>query len=233
VYGKLVPTPMPKCVTKVNAKDFRQIGTKLRDKVRRSEMKFEDKTEESVRIRTRDRQSRLEAMVQVGSDRNDVAIILTHPWGRLGGDMDFPIVKHLARFFGGLGFTVCRFNFRGVGGSTGSATFSARGEEEDLHSVIDYVTGKSKLHVSGPKIACKSVVLIGYSYGSIIAGSLAGRREEVCALATISYPYSWNWALALGNHARMLSSASSAKCGLWLMGTDDDFTSASSFMFES
>eukprot|EP00466_Bigelowiella_natans_P004766 jgi/Bigna1/134992/aug1.27_g9700 len=182
VYGKLVPGTMPGCMSKINAKDFRQIGTKLRDKVRRSEIKFEGKGEESVRIRTRDRQSKLEAMVQ------------------------------LAKFFGGLGFTVCRFNFRGVGGSTGSATFSARGEEEDLHSVIDYVTGKSKLHVTGPKIACKSVVLIGYSYGRcnhLNKCSLAGSREEVRALATISYPYTWNWALAVGNHRRMLNLASS------------------------
>ncbi|GAB5359582.1 hypothetical protein AAMO2058_000555800 [Amorphochlora amoebiformis] len=181
-----------------------------------------------TRILTRRPKATLETK---GGERHehipDVAVILTHPWGRLGGDMNFPIVAKLARYFAHLGFTVCRFDFRGVGESSGSPTFSGSGEENDLNSVIDYLLENGGKEENLPKIT--KILLIGYSYGSVISSSVGGIREEVMGIVTISYPYSWVWALVVLNSRRMLRNAKNAKKKLFLMGSSDEFTSYSSF----
>lgn len=64
-----------------------------------------------------------------------------------------------------------RFNFRGVAGSTGRATWGGGGERNDVKAACKYL-----LDLPTPP---KHLVLIGYSYGSIIGGSVLDDIPEV------------------------------------------------------
>jgi alpha/beta superfamily hydrolase len=97
----------------------------------------------------------LEALFCPGS-RADAAVIC-HPHPLYGGSMDNNVVSTLQKTLQNWGWGTLRFNFRGVGGSTGHHK-GAQGDAEDLLTVFRYVRqqGKTNLH------------LAGYSYGAWI-----------------------------------------------------------------
>jgi alpha/beta superfamily hydrolase len=51
----------------------------------------------------------LEVAVTPGSTRVDVAALICHPWGRLGGSMRDSVVVSLRNVLSAEGFTVCRW----------------------------------------------------------------------------------------------------------------------------
>jgi hypothetical protein len=53
--------------------------------------------------------------------------------------------------------------------------------------------------VGGSKLAVSKLLLVGYSYGSMIAGAAVDDLDAIHGVATVSYPYSVTWALALWN----------------------------------
>ena len=59
----------------------------------------------------------LEARLEIQSPTRGV--VITHPHPLYGGDMDNPVVSVIEGAFREKGFTTLRFNFRGVGTSTG------------------------------------------------------------------------------------------------------------------
>ena len=56
--------------------------------------------------------------------------VVCHPWGKLGGCMDDGVVRTVSRALALGGIGVCRFNFRGVGESTGSSGYTGN---EQVH----------------------------------------------------------------------------------------------------
>jgi len=77
--------------------------------------------------------------------------IVAHPLPTMGGSMDNKIVTTLVKTFVDLGFVALRFNFRGVGGSTGVFD-EGNGEVEDALAVTHYAIrefGKLPLILSG------------------------------------------------------------------------------------
>ena len=76
-----------------------------------------------------------------------VALVFTHPYAPLGGDMDNNVVVKLSRYFSGKGFNTIRFNFRGVGLSDGSGTWTATGEADDVRAVCRFILS-SRPHVT-------------------------------------------------------------------------------------
>ena len=97
----------------------------------------------------------LEALFDQGGG-GDVAVI-THPHPLYGGSMDNNVVSVLQKALHDWGWGTLRFNFRGVGGSTGHHR-GAQQDAEDLLTVCQYVQqqGKKTLHFAG------------YSYGAWI-----------------------------------------------------------------
>ena len=81
--------------------------------------------------------------------------ILSHPHPLHGGTMDNKVVQTMARAFVQAGWEVIRFNFRGVGLSSGEYD-NGLGELEDLLMVIEH------LAPAGP------VALGGFSFGAMI-----------------------------------------------------------------
>lgn len=112
------------------------------------------------------------------------AFVLCHPYPPLGGDMFQKVVIKTSEALEARGFATLRFNFRGVGRSTGveADPIAAR---EDLEAAAAWVQARS------PELP---LWLGGYSYGAFIAlssqvprlaGAFAGRRpvRGVLALA--------------------------------------------------
>ena len=85
-----------------------------------------------------------------------VGAIITHPHPLYGGSMDNNVVWTAIRAFGEQGWSTLRFNFRGVGASTGSYG-EGLAEVEDVSAAADFL----KSRVSGP------CWLVGYSFFSV------------------------------------------------------------------
>ena len=130
--------------------------------------------------------------------------IVAHPLPTMGGTMENKIVTTLVKTFVELGFIAVRFNFRGVGESSGSFD-EGNGEVEDVLAVAKYAFqefGKLPLILSGfsfgayvqaraaEKLHPDKLVLIAPAVGrfampQVPANTLVihGERDEVVALS--------------------------------------------------
>ncbi len=92
-------------------------------------------------------------------------VIVTHPHSLMGGNMHNNVV--MAAWDAALekGFSVLRFNFRGVGRSGGSFD-EGNGEVLDLATAMDYMK--------------KPVIIIGYSFGAWVASKLMKNLDLPC-----------------------------------------------------
>lgn len=107
-----------------------------------------------------------------------IAIIL-HPHPQFGGTMNNRVVHRLHYAFHDLGFTVLRFNFRGVGRSQGEYD-QGIGELSDAASALDY------LQAMNPN--SKHCWVAGFSFGAWIGMQLLMRRPEVEGFISIAPP---------------------------------------------
>ena len=85
------------------------------------------------------------------------------------------VVFRAARAFQELGMAVLRFNFRGVGKSTGAYDFG-HGEQDDVRAAIDY------LHHHYPP---SDIVLAGYSFGAWVGLQVSCQDARVTHLVGI------------------------------------------------
>jgi uncharacterized protein len=92
--------------------------------------------------------------------------VICHPHPQHGGTMDNKVVQTLARAFLQLGYRTVRFNFRGVGASTG-VWDEGRGELDDALAVIAHF-----------RIHDQPWVLSGFSFGAYIASQAALRLSD-------------------------------------------------------
>jgi len=81
------------------------------------------------------------------------AVVISHPHPLHGGDMDHPVVETVWRAAADAGYRALRYNFRGVGASTGELRPKSPLALEDLRAAIAFLDEK-------PLLA------IGYSYGA-------------------------------------------------------------------
>lgn len=107
-----------------------------------------------------------------------VALVL-HPHPLHGGTMNNKVVYRIYHAFARNGFSVLRFNFRGVGKSQGQYD-EGLGELSDAATALDWLQ-RNNPSASGCWVA-------GFSFGSWIAAQLLMRRPEARALVAISPP---------------------------------------------
>ena len=108
-----------------------------------------------------------------------VGVVLCHPHPLYGGDMDNPVVLAIAAACLDAGLATLRFNFRGVGGSSG-AWDEGRGEQDDVQAAL------AALRARLPAPA--GVAVAGYSFGAAMAAAVAGAGEPLAGLALIAPP---------------------------------------------
>tara|TARA_B110000263_G_scaffold114735_1_gene99977 strand:+ start:306 stop:941 length:636 start_codon:yes stop_codon:yes gene_type:complete len=115
------------------------------------------------------------------ADTNRV-VILCHPHPLYGGNMDNPVIISSSAKLNHSGIATVRFNFRGVGGSSGIYD-EGKGEISDTIDVIKYV-------VSSPTFSDtnRSIGLLGYSFGAKVALSVASQYRGLKSIALISPP---------------------------------------------
>jgi uncharacterized protein len=133
-------------------------------------------------------------------------LVLCHPHPLYGGDMDNPVVVRAAEVAREEGVGTLRFNFRGVGGSTGVHAHG-EGEEEDLRATMAVL--RSHLPGEGP------FGLLGYSFGAWIAASVAGAEPTLAALGLIAPPlamYDFGALSAAGPDVLLVAGTRDAYC---------------------
>lgn len=111
-------------------------------------------------------------------DAARVALVL-HPHPVYGGTMHNPVVFHCARALEEIGFETLRFNFRGVGESTGSWD-EGRGELRDASCALDF------LLAAQPQ--AQQVVVAGFSFGAAIGLQLGCADARIGRIVAIAAP---------------------------------------------
>jgi alpha/beta superfamily hydrolase len=162
-------------------------------------------SEAAVTLSTDDGVS-LEAQLALSAD-SDAGMVICHPHPLYGGDMDNPVVVRIAEVAAALGIATLRFNFRGVGRSTGA---HGGGEAERLD--ITAALGALRSRLRSPS----RVVLAGYSFGSVVSASVAP-GASLAGLALIAPPLAMT-----GDH--VLAALSSLTIPiLVVIGANDDY----------
>lgn len=123
--------------------------------------------------------SKLEARYTQGKEQNAPAALILHPHPLYGGTMNNKVVYNLYSQFASKGFSVLRFNFRGVGRSTG--TF-----DNGVGELIDAAVALDWLQLQNP--SAKSFWVAGFSFGSWIAMQLLMRRPEIQGFISVAPP---------------------------------------------
>ena len=152
----------------------------------------------------------------VSDQKSTVAVIVTHPWGPLGGNLHNNVVVAACLYFQRLGVTTARFDFNGGIG---------RGFTQ-VAQVLDVARG---LLETLPE--AKHILLVGYSYGSLIAASASADLPECMASVSIAPPFSVSHWLVMfhSNHHLEKATRKEELPRLLLIGTQDNFTSEEVF----
>ncbi|PLS20605.1 alpha/beta hydrolase [Neptunicoccus cionae] len=122
---------------------------------------------------------RLEGRYHPQKQKDAPIAIILHPHPQFGGTMNNKVVYNLHYAFHKMGFTVLRFNFRGVGKSQGEYDQGV-GELSDAASALDY------LQAMNPN--AKHCWVAGFSFGAWIGMQLLMRRPEISGFISVSPP---------------------------------------------
>ncbi len=122
---------------------------------------------------------RIEGRYTPGKRENAPIALILHPHPKAGGQMNNPVTVQLFHLFMTRGFSVLRFNFRGVGKSQGE--FDAGiGELADAATALDW------LQATNP--SAEQCWVAGYSFGAYIGMQLLMRRPETDGFISVSPP---------------------------------------------
>lgn len=213
----------------------------------------------------------------VANLHSTIGVIITHPWGPLGGNMHNNVVNAVAYYFQRLGITTIRFDFAGsqigygyyqveqvqyiakqlLGGELFMNTNNDNNEEQDQqiqNNIVvanhdddeeDYIelnqTPASQSSNNSKKIknryigiVPKYIMLIGYSYGSLIANSASSLIPQCICTISIAPPFGVShWLLMFHNEYHMKQSMKRTEQyfkRLFIIGTNDNFTSETKFI---
>lgn len=126
-----------------------------------------------------------DAQLGVGQAPPRMAAVICHPHpkpadGSPGGTMHNKVVFRIAQALGDLGMPTLRFNFRGVGRSTGVYD-AGRGEVDDVRTALDALAAR---YPSAP------LALAGFSFGAWVGLPVGCADPRVAALIGVGTPVS-------------------------------------------
>ena len=139
-------------------------------------------------------------------------VIICHPHPQFGGDMYNNVVSAVFNLLKENLISSLRFNFRGVGGSSGSHT-SGKGELSDVKACIDFLINQNNF---------EKILICGYSYGAAIGCSAVNYLDNVIGYCAISFP--WDF---MGNKYKQLTQTEKPK--LFIQGDRDNIADYSKF----
>lgn len=122
---------------------------------------------------------RLEGRYHHAAERDAPLAVVLHPHPLHGGTMNNRIVYDIYHMFVRRGFSVLRFNFRGVGRSQESFDHG-QGELRDAAAALDW------MQLYNPN--AKGVWVAGISFGAWIGMQLLMRRPEVQGFISVALP---------------------------------------------
>jgi alpha/beta superfamily hydrolase len=88
-------------------------------------------------------------------------VVITHPHPLYGGDMTNIVVETIQKAYQKKGHTTLRFNFRGVGRSSGKYD-DGNGEQTDILTAFDFLKNKS----------LQVIEMAGYSFGAWVIAQM-------------------------------------------------------------
>ncbi|WP_316013137.1 alpha/beta hydrolase [Roseobacter sp. HKCCA0434] len=124
-------------------------------------------------------EGRLEGRFHPQKSKDAPIAIILHPHPKFGGTMNNKVVYNLHYAFHEMGFTVLRFNFRGVGRSQGEYD-QGIGELSDAASALDYLQSQAP--------NSRQCWVAGFSFGAWIGMQLLMRRPEVAGFISVAPP---------------------------------------------
>ncbi len=124
---------------------------------------------------------RLEALVAVPEAATPMrGAVICHPHPQYGGSMYNNVVEAALEAMWRLGMATVRFNFRGVGASSGEYGGGA-GEAEDAKAAARFLLAREG-------VAKRGAVMAGYSFGAAVAMRAGAELDEVDTIAAIALP---------------------------------------------
>ncbi|CAG8608215.1 6837_t:CDS:2, partial [Ambispora gerdemannii] len=174
------------------------------------------------------------------------SVVISHPYGPLGGDNENNVVIAFENFFLRRGYLTVAFNFRGSGRSGGRNTWSGEAETSDYNTMLQFLGNRGKdlnsdrIIMEIPPI--KEIIIAGYSYGSLIATTLSpititSNTSPIpipISFILISYPLSVIWFLTFfrgskySQHMKSLLDNNNSRV-LFVYGTSDQFTGVNAY----
>lgn len=124
-------------------------------------------------------EGRLEGRYHHSKIANAPIALILHPHSQQGGTMNNKVVYTLHQVFMRRGFSVLRFNFRGVGRSQGVFD-NGPGELSDAAAALDWLQG-----INANAGNCW---VAGFSFGAWIGMQLLMRRPEISGFVAVSPP---------------------------------------------
>jgi uncharacterized protein len=97
--------------------------------------------------------------------------VISHPHPLMGGDMTNTIVEIMTETLFANGMSTLRFNFRGVGKSTGTFD-NGRGEQDDVLAAVSFIEGQG----------IREILPAAYSFGVWVTADVLQRRNFLPAL---------------------------------------------------
>ncbi|MFC7050647.1 alpha/beta hydrolase [Emcibacter nanhaiensis] len=124
-------------------------------------------------------EGRLEGRYHPGKGENAPIALILHSDPQYGGNMNNKICYYQYHSFARRGFSVLRFNFRGVGRSQGEFD-SGVGELSDAAAALDWLQSFNR--------DASSCWIAGFSFGAWIGMQLLMRRPEIEGFLSVSPP---------------------------------------------
>jgi uncharacterized protein len=121
---------------------------------------------------------RLEAILKEPDGELRGAALVCHPHPLGGGTMHNKVVYRAAQGLLEAGLAALRFNFRGVGASTG-AHDEGSGEKQDVSDALDYLT---------ENYPNREITFAGFSFGSRVGTETTMNDDRVVRLISIGTP---------------------------------------------
>jgi alpha/beta superfamily hydrolase len=118
---------------------------------------------------------KLEALLREPEGPAVAVAVVCHPHPRGGGTMNNNVVYRAAKALVEGGVAALRFNFRGVGASTGTYAEGV-GEEDDVAAAADWLRAR---YPSQP------LWIAGFSFGARVGLTVGARRDDVVKLLGI------------------------------------------------